>query len=63
MKRKFHARFWRPAGLVRDSLSLIHNAAINIKNRAEGHPVLKAKRLLSNSRIGLEAYTVLEESV
>ncbi|MEQ8383210.1 MAG: transposase, partial [Coleofasciculus sp. A1-SPW-01] len=29
-----------------------HNAAINIKNRAEGHPVLKAQRLLRNSRIG-----------
>ena len=28
------------------------NAAINIKNRAEGMPVLKAQRLLSNSRIG-----------
>lgn len=28
------------------------NAAKNIKQRAEGHPVLKAQRLLSNSRIG-----------
>ena len=28
------------------------NAAINIKNRAEGMPVLKAQRLLSDSRIG-----------
>lgn len=28
------------------------NAAINIKNRAEGHPVLKAHRLLCTSRIG-----------
>jgi putative transposase len=36
-----------------------NNAAINIKNRAVGHPVLKARRLLSNSRIGREAYTVL----
>ena len=35
-----------------------HNAAINIKNRAEGHPVLKAQRLLSDSRIGCEAYTI-----
>ncbi|MCL1474835.1 RNA-guided endonuclease InsQ/TnpB family protein [Argonema antarcticum] len=35
------------------------NAAINIKNRAEGHPVLKAQRLLSDSRIGCEAYTNL----
>jgi putative transposase len=34
------------------------NAAINIKNRAEGHPVLKAQRLLSDSRIGCEAYTI-----
>lgn len=25
---------------------------VNIKNRAAGHPVLKAQRLLSNSRIG-----------
>jgi putative transposase len=29
-----------------------HNAAINIKNRAEGHSVLKAQRLLCDSRIG-----------
>lgn len=28
------------------------NAAINIKNRAEGHSVLKAQRLLCDSRIG-----------
>jgi putative transposase len=34
------------------SLDRDHNAAINIKKRAEGHPVLKAHRLLSNSRIG-----------
>jgi putative transposase len=40
-----------------------HNAAINIRNRAVGQSVLKAKSLLSNSRIVLEAYTVLEESV
>ncbi|MEQ8754235.1 MAG: zinc ribbon domain-containing protein [Coleofasciculus sp. G1-WW12-02] len=32
-----------------------HNAAINIKNRAEGHPVLKVQRLNSDSRIGCEA--------
>ncbi|MEQ8752310.1 MAG: transposase [Coleofasciculus sp. G1-WW12-02] len=37
------------------SLDRDHNAAINIRNRAEGHPVLKAQRLLSNSRIGCEA--------
>ena len=35
-----------------------HNAAINIRNRAVGQPVLKAKSLLSDSRIVLEAYTV-----
>ncbi len=35
------------------------NAAINIKNRAEGHPVLKAQRLLCDSRIGWEAHTKL----
>jgi putative transposase len=34
------------------SLDRDHNAAINIKNRAVGHSVLKAQRLLSNSRIG-----------
>ncbi|MBD6617768.1 transposase, partial [Komarekiella sp. 'clone 1'] len=45
------------------SLDRDHNAAINIKQRAEGHPVLKAKSLLSESRIVLEVYTVLEESV
>jgi len=36
-----------------------HNAAIIIKHRAEGQLVLKAKSLLSNSRIVLEAHTVL----
>ena len=35
-----------------------HNAAINIKNRAVGQSVLKAKSLLSNSRIVLEAHTI-----
>ncbi|EDX77564.1 transposase, IS605 family [Coleofasciculus chthonoplastes PCC 7420] len=40
------------------SLDRDHNAAINVRNRAEGHPVLKAQRLLSNSRIGCEAYTI-----
>ncbi|ARV63347.1 transposase [Nostocales cyanobacterium HT-58-2] len=34
------------------SLDRDHNAAINIRNRAVGHSVLKAQRLLSNSRIG-----------
>ena len=42
----------------RCSLDRDHNAAINIRNRAEGHPVLKAQRLLSDSRIGCEAYTI-----
>ena len=41
------------------SLDRDHNAAINIKNRAEGHPILKAKSLLSISRIVLEAHTLL----
>jgi len=36
------------------SLDRDHNAAINIKNRAVGQPVLKAKSLLCNSRIVLE---------
>ncbi|MEB3125396.1 MAG: transposase [Synechococcales bacterium] len=45
------------------SLHRDHNAAIHIKNRAAGHSVLKAKSLLSNSRIVLEAYIVLEQSV
>ncbi|MFB2771660.1 RNA-guided endonuclease InsQ/TnpB family protein [Pelatocladus sp. BLCC-F211] len=34
------------------SLDRDHNAAINIRKRAAGHSVLKAQRLLSNSRIG-----------
>jgi len=37
--------------------------SINIRNIAVGHSVLKAKSLLRDSRIVLEAYTVLEESV
>ena len=45
------------------SLDRDHNAAINIRNRAVGQSVLKAKRLPSNSRIGLEAYTVISDSV
>lgn len=45
------------------SLDRDHNAAINIKNRAVGHSVLKAKSLLSNSRIVLEAYTYCEAEV
>ncbi|MFN6560746.1 MAG: RNA-guided endonuclease InsQ/TnpB family protein [Nostoc sp. ChiSLP01] len=45
------------------SLGRDHNAAIVIKNRSEGHPDLKARRLLSNSRIGREAYTYCEAEV
>ncbi len=41
------------------SLDRDHNAAINIKNRAEGHPVLKAKSLLCDSRIVLEAHAII----
>jgi putative transposase len=40
------------------SLDRDHNAAINIMNRAAGQPVLKAKSLLCNSRIVLEARAV-----
>lgn len=41
-----------------------HNAAINIKQRAVGHPVLKARGVLSNSRTAKrEAYTVCEALV
>ncbi len=45
------------------SLNRDHNAAIVIRKRAEGHPVLKAKSLLRNSRIVLEAYTYCEAEV
>ena len=38
------------------SLDRDHNAAINIMNRAAGQPVLKAKSLLCDSRIVLEAH-------
>lgn len=41
------------------SLDRDHNAAVNILNRAVGHPVLKAKSLLSGSRIVLEALTLI----
>jgi putative transposase len=60
--KKLHER-WHDCPNCGCSLDRDHNAAINIKNRAAGHPVLKAKSLLSNSRIVLEAYTVLLESV
>ncbi|MEP0789867.1 RNA-guided endonuclease InsQ/TnpB family protein [Funiculus sociatus] len=52
--KKLHVR-WHDCPDCGCSLDRDHNAAINIKNRAEGHPVLKAQRLLSNSRIGCEA--------
>ena len=32
--RNYHARFWRAAALVRESLTLIENAAVNILERA-----------------------------
>jgi putative transposase len=41
------------------SLDRDQNAAIIIMNRAAGQPVLKAKSLLCDSRIVLEAHTVL----
>ena len=56
--KKLHER-WHNCINCGCSLDRDHNAAINIKNRAEGHPVLKAKSLLCDSRIVLEAHTVL----
>ncbi len=55
--KKLHIR-WHDCPHCGCSKDRDHNAAINIKNRAEGHSVLKAQRLLSNSRIGCEAYTL-----
>lgn len=60
--KKLHER-WHHCPNCGCSLDRDHNAAINIKNRAVGHSVLKAKSLLSSSRIVLEAYTVCEASV
>jgi putative transposase len=54
--KKLHER-WHDCPNCGCSLDRDHNAAINIKNRAVGHSVLKAKSLLSDSRIVLEAYT------
>ncbi len=51
MMGNYHVPFWRAVEGVTHSLTLI------IKNRAVGHSVLKAKSLLSDSRIVLEAYT------
>src|SRR4028118_1268682 len=56
--KKLYIR-WHDCSHCGCSLDRDHNAARNIKNRAEGHPVLKAKSLLSDSRIVLEAHTVL----
>ncbi|MGB3652245.1 MAG: transposase [Rivularia sp. (in: cyanobacteria)] len=54
--KKLHER-WHDCPDCGCSLDRDHNAAINIKNRAVGHSALKAKSLLSDSRIVLEAYT------
>jgi len=56
--KKLHIR-WHDCPNCGCSLDRDHNAAINIKNRAVGHSVLKAQRLNSDSRIGCEAYTIL----
>ncbi|MHC5934605.1 RNA-guided endonuclease InsQ/TnpB family protein [Nostoc sp.] len=60
--KKLHER-WHDCPNCGCSLDRDQNAAINIKNRAVGHSVLKAKSLLSNSRIVLEAYTYCEAEV
>ncbi|MEH2111953.1 RNA-guided endonuclease InsQ/TnpB family protein [Nostoc sp.] len=60
--KKLHER-WHDCPNCGCSLDRDHNAAINIKNRAVGHSVLKAKSLLSDSRIVLEAYTYCEAEV
>ncbi|WP_293339904.1 transposase [Microcoleus sp. CAWBG58] len=60
--KKLHIR-WHDCPHCGCSLDRDHNAAINIKNRAVGHSVLKAKSLLSNSRIVLEAYTDASHTV
>lgn len=49
--KELHER-WHDCTYCGRGQDCTHNAAIVIKNRAEGHPVLKAQRLLSNSRIG-----------
>ncbi|NEQ79134.1 MAG: transposase [Moorea sp. SIO2I5] len=49
--KKLHVR-WHDCPHCGCSLDRDHNAAINIKNRAEGQSVLKAQRLLSDSRTG-----------
>jgi putative transposase len=62
VEKKLHIR-WHDCPHCGCSLDRDHNAAINIKNRAVGQSVLKAKSLLSNSRIVLEAYTYCEAQV
>ncbi|AOX01519.1 transposase [Moorena producens PAL-8-15-08-1] len=49
--KKLHVR-WHECPHCGCSLDRDHNAAINIKNRAEGQSVLKAQRLLRDTRIG-----------
>ncbi|NEO94218.1 MAG: transposase [Moorea sp. SIO3G5] len=60
--KKLHVR-WHECPHCGCSLDRDHNAAINIKNRAEGQSVLKAQRLLRDTRIGWEAYTEPVRSV
>ncbi|NEO38374.1 MAG: transposase [Moorea sp. SIOASIH] len=60
--KKLHVR-WHDCPDCGCSLDRDHNAAINIKNRAEGQSVLKAQRLLRDTRIGWEAYTEPNGSV
>ncbi|NEO42262.1 MAG: transposase [Moorea sp. SIOASIH] len=60
--KKLHTR-WHDCPHCGCSLDRDHNAAINIRNRAAGQSVLKAQRLLSDGRIGWEAYTEPNGSV
>jgi putative transposase len=60
--KKLHIR-WHDCPNCGCSLDRDHNAARNIRNRAAGHSVLKAKSLLSTSRTVLEAYTYCEAEV
>ena len=60
--KKLHVR-WHDCPHCGCSLDRDHNAAINIRNRAEGQSVLKAQRLLRDTRIGWEAYTEPARSV
>ena len=55
--KKLHERWHNCLGCG-CSIDRDENAARNIRNRGEGHPLLKAKSLLSSSRIVLEAHTV-----